>query len=120
MNKNIISIEDARDLLDKIFSERIQVLAFFSSAAGIQSRVTGYIDSITTEGGLVISVGRPPATGPAFLSVPITEHDLEFSYCDKRELPEPMRELLAAKYGDSVFLMRFVDSEDLLALLFTM
>lgn len=120
MSEYILSIEEARDLLNKLFSERIPVLAFFSSPTGAQARLNGFIDSITRDGGLVVSVTRPPSQGAGFIGFPIFDRDLEFSYEDVRVLPEAMREEFIAEHSeDSVLAIRDLETEELLALFFT-
>jgi hypothetical protein len=119
MNEYIISVEEARDLLDKLFSERLPVLAFFASPTGTQIRLNGFVDSITRDNGLVIAAASPPSQGPGFIRVLIFDRDFEFSYGDVRVLPEEMREEFAEKHGESVLAVRFLDSDELLALFFT-
>lgn len=120
MSEYIISIEEARDLLDKLFSERIPVLAFFTSPTGTQARLNGFIDSITREGGLVVSAARPPSQGPGFISFPLFDRDLEFSYEDVRVLPEALREEFIAEHSeDSVLAIHDLETNELFALFFT-
>jgi len=120
MSEYIVSVEEARDLLNKIFSERLPVLAFFSSPAGTQVRLNGFIDSITRDNGLVVAAASPPSQGPGFIRFLIFDRDLEFSYEDVRVLPEAMRKEFAEEHPeDSVFAIRDLDTDELLALFFT-
>jgi len=119
MNEYIISLKEAQDLLNKLFSEHLPVVAFFVSPTGTQMRLNGFVDSITRDNGLVIAAGSPPSQGSGFIRVLIFDRDLEFSYGDVRVLPEGMREEFAEKHGDSAFAISFLDSDELLALFFT-
>jgi hypothetical protein len=109
MSKHIISAEDAGILLLKLFDERILVRAVLLFPCGTRVTFSGFVDSITEEVGLVLSLTRPPSDGAATISIPFFDRECEFLYGDKRELPEDEREELADKYGDSVLSLDFAD-----------
>jgi hypothetical protein len=51
--------------------------------------------------------------------VPMAGRNIEYSYCDSREIPTEMREY-AAKVGDTVLLMTFFDPVESLFLTFNL
>ena len=118
MNKNVISSDDAASLLSKLLSERVPVHALLIFPSGTRVVFSGFVDSVTPQTGIVLSVARPPSDGPATISVPIFDRECEFGYADARELPEKGREELVQRYGDAVLSFRFIDG-DFLGITFT-
>jgi hypothetical protein len=118
MSKHSISLEDAALLLKKLTTEAIPVTAFFVSADGSQTKLLGFVDSVTAEVGLVVcgTQGRP--SDSSCLRVPIEGAD--FLFGDKREMKveHSLREELASRYGEAVLKMN-LPSGSVLNLLFT-
>jgi hypothetical protein len=113
-----ISVSEASDLLSKLLSERISLLAFFRSPR-LEFRLPGFVDSVTSDNGLVVSVSGPPIdTKRGYLHVLRFER-CDFWYGERRELSPELQEL-GDRYGESVLTIRFLDCEDLLLLLFTL
>jgi len=119
MTKHIISSSDALSLLNKLLVERIPVYALSMWGTGSLAALSGFIDSISAQNAVVISVERPPSQGPGFVSLRVSGRDAEFSYCDWRELP-PEMQAFVPKFGDTVLLAIFLDSKEILALTFTL
>jgi len=119
MNKNIISSTEGLDLLSKLLVERTPVYALSMWGTGSRALLSGFIDGISEQDGVVISVTRPPSQGPGFLSVHMSGRKPEFSYCDRRELSPEMQELVP-KVGNSALLIRFPESNEILGLTFTL
>lgn len=112
-----ISLSEASDLISKLISERIRLIAFFRSAL-TETRLPGFVDSVTAENGLVISVSGPPIdVARGYFRISFDRCD--FWYGDKRELPKEMSGL-SDKYGESILAVRFLNSGDLLGLFFNL
>ena len=115
-----ISLREAVDLIEKLFAERLPLCAFFESPIGVRASVSGFLDSATRNVGLVVSVARPPSEGPGWINVPfLSDTECEFSYGEKRELPEEIRRL-SEEHGESCLVIRFLESGELFALFFTL
>jgi hypothetical protein len=119
MSKTILSFNEGLDLLRKLLAERIPLHALSMWETGSHVVLSGFVDSITSRTGIVISAARPPSHGPGFISVMLSGRNCEFSYCDKRELPPETIEF-TPELGDTVLLLRFLDSHEILALTFTL
>ena len=98
MSENIISSADAEDLLRKLETEHIRILACFAAEQGWQVAINGFVRSLT-EGGLLIS-GDDDKEHPSFLDLPV-DAKCAFGFADKRELPEDRREQLAESTGEA-------------------
>jgi hypothetical protein len=119
MRNNAISFEDGCRLLDKLFSEQTPVYAMLVLPTGTHARVTGCVAGITPQSGLLISSAKPPSSGAGLISLPFFERDCEFTFGDKRDIPGPNREELAAKFGDTIWCLSFPESGEFLILSFT-
>jgi hypothetical protein len=116
-----ISGPEADDLLSKLFSERISLLAFFVTASGVRVNMRGFVDSKTSENGLVISEsGSPIDVERGFISVRPFDRPCEFWYGEKRELSDEYLRVFADANGESALEMRFPDSDERFFLLFTL
>ena|SRR5689334_18698611 len=111
--------EQAEDLLDKILSERLPVVAFLVSHNGTQVQVKGFAHRTRADVGLTIATAGPLAEAPAWITVPVFDKETQFSYGDVRLLPESMREEFASSAGDSVLVIRFPAADEMLAHFFT-
>jgi hypothetical protein len=110
MNKNIISSDDLNLLFGKLISDNILVTSSFTSLTGFRLQFTGVLDKKTSvELGILIRK-LPLATESDSLMVPFLDRNVEFSYCDPREIPLGQEET-ANKVGDTVLMMRFLDSD---------
>jgi hypothetical protein len=118
MSDNIISAQEGRDLLHKLFSERIPVRALLALPTGSSATVKGFIGSITPEAGIVISERIPVSGSRGYLGVAFFDRECEFTFGDVRDLPPQQREELASKFGDTILCLRFPEGE-MLALTFT-
>jgi hypothetical protein len=94
MNANILSPEGASLVLHRFVTERIRVLAWFSSADGsMKAKVSGFVTSFTRDLGMVVSSEhpffKPDTTLPAtivFADKAVAE--CTFRYSDDAEIPE--------------------------------
>ena len=116
---NVMYREEAGLLISKILEDRLPVLLYIRSASQMQIVVPGYVDSFTPENGLVVSSQRPPTSQTGYLMVPLYNRPVEIKYGEKKELPEHIRETLGAELGGSVLEMKFLDTGDYMALIFT-
>ncbi len=115
-----ISLPEASDLLLKLFTERIRVGAFFTTSAGARIRLDGFVVGATREAGLFIGNRPIPEISDAFINVfPFKEAGCVFSYGEKREIPPEVRTFLTSGLGESSLVIRFIVSEEILALFFT-
>jgi hypothetical protein len=117
MDSNVISFEDGKSLLNKLFSEQIPVLAAFSSANGLEVHLRGAVDSISKERGLVVSHMRPPSEGAGFISVPLSDRSFTFSFGTELDLPVESRNDLRERLGDMILILSFTDSRERLVLM---
>jgi hypothetical protein len=94
MSANVISPEDASLLLHRFVTERIRILALFTSADGsVKATVSGFVTSFTRELGMIVSSEHPfftpdtkfPAT-LVFADKAVAE--CTFRYSDDAEIPE--------------------------------
>jgi hypothetical protein len=113
-----ISPSDADDLLSKLLSERIPLVAFFRSPV-FEARIKGFVDSKTQKTGITISVSGPPIdVNKGYIVVRALERLCDCWYGEKRELPESFKDL-SDEFGESVLTIRFLESKETLALFFT-
>jgi hypothetical protein len=115
--KNVISFQEGADILSKLLEEKIPVHALSMWGTGSLVVLSGFVDSITDERGVVVAASSPPAEGPGFIAVRFAGRQCEFSYCDARELPAEAAEY-TGKLGDTVLLVRFPESGEILGLTF--
>jgi len=114
-----ISPQEAADLLTKFLDERVPIVALFLNPSGMNSCLTGFVDSASRPLGLVISPVRPPSVKGGFLNIPIFDRECRFEYGERREIPEAVLSRLGESVGDSVLTIRFRDTGDLLFIFFT-
>jgi hypothetical protein len=108
MNKNIISSDDANDLLRKLISGNTVITASFSSLTGFRLQFTGVLDEKSSMKAGILIRKLPLATEHDSLMVPLLNRNVEVSYCDPREIP-PGLENVASKIGDTILMFRFFD-----------
>ncbi len=104
--KNEISVNEAGLLVDKLMQESIPVIAYFVRD-GIQVKMRGFVDTATSDVGLVI-VAKQGSLPTGYLTVPTgtpVGSGCTFAYGDKRELPEQTRDELAERLGDAVLII---------------
>lgn len=115
-----ISLREAADLIEKLLSERVPLRGFFVSPSGTRIVLPGFVDSATSEHGLVISVSGPPLdASKGWMNVRPFDRECEFEYGEKRELPEEIQSL-SETYGESCLVIRFLDCGELFVLFFTL
>jgi hypothetical protein len=113
-----ISVDDTSDLLTKLLSERVPLVAFFRSPF-FEAKTPGFVDSITKEDGVTISVSGPPVdASKGYIFVRSPNRPCDCWYGEKRELPESLKHL-SDTFGESILVIRFPESEETLALFFT-
>lgn len=114
-----ISQSEARDLLSKLLSERTPLIASLHSPSGADAKIPGFIDSMTRDNGLIVSVSGPPIK-PEGGSIRVRPFDkgCDFWYGEKRELPEQFRNL-GDVYGESALGINFPSGE-IFVLFFTL
>lgn len=115
-----ISPSEASDLLLKLFTEQSRVAAFFMGPEGTRIRLDGFVVGATREAGLFIGNRRVPEVSDAYINVfPFREGECVFSYGEKREIASEARAFLTSDIGDSALTIRFVVSDEILTLFFT-
>lgn len=114
-----ISLRETTDLLGKLLSERVPLVAFFASRSGVRVKLRGFVDSITRDNGLVVSVSGPPLDDErGYIGARPFDGNCTFLYGEKRELSGELQPL-ADQYGESALIVRFLDFGEELALFFT-
>ncbi len=117
-----ISCPEALDLIDKLITERIPVLASVRTPSGLRMRALGFVESATQARGIVVCTTLPSAAAEAFVVVPLVsngvERRCEISYGEKRELDPVIAEMLGGEPEDSVLTLRFADTGETLSLVF--
>ncbi len=113
-----ISQQEAADLLHKFITERIRVQAYFISQK-TRVNLTGFVDSVTMDNGIVVSVSGPPIdVSRGYVSFHAFGGDCDFHYGEKRELPDDLQRVSEDR-EDSVLLFSLRDSGERFALFFT-
>lgn len=114
-----ISQPETVDLLSKLLTERIPVRAFLVSQTGTRSTLSGFVDSVTRDDGLIVSRTGPPIdVSQGYIAFFPFDCDCEFWYGEVRELPAELRPTTATR-GESALLFR-IPSGDRLSLFFTL
>jgi hypothetical protein len=114
-----ISEPEAVDLLSKLQAERTPLCALFVSPSGSHARIPGFVDSVTRDKGLIISVsGSPIDVLRGYVDFFPFDRDCEFWYGEQRELPEGLRSFVVTQ-EESVLLFRMPKSGERLGLFFT-
>jgi hypothetical protein len=117
---NQISPEEGSDLLHKLFSEQLPVVAFFTSTSRARIRLDGFVVGATRDKGLFIGNRALPADPTSFIDVfPFGEGECRFLYGDRSEGAAEIRSFVTEDNGVSALVMRFIVSEELLVLFFT-
>jgi hypothetical protein len=104
MSKNIISPEDAGNLLSKLMSESIPVVAYFVAADGSDCQMHGFVAGISKEG-LLIRESKEDTS--SFLTVSLATPPSTCLYRETRENLEEDRERLKLEYGESALSLLF-------------
>jgi hypothetical protein len=118
---NQISPGEASDLLQKLFSEQLPVVAFFASTSKARIRLNGFVVGATRDKGLFIGNSALPTEPTSFINIfPFRQEDgCRFLYGDRSEGAAEARSFVSEDNGASALAMRFVVSEELLVLFFT-
>ena len=85
----------------------------------METRLSGFADSMTAQNGLVISISGPPIDVTRGYFCVRSFDRCDFSYGEKREILPDLDDL-EANNRESVLIIRFLDSGDLLVLVFTL
>ena len=116
-----ISPFEASDLLQKLFDERTPVTAFLMTPSRARLRFNGFIVGATKEGGLFIGDRLLPDAPSNWINVfPFGEGECTFVYGEKREITADVRLLLTTDVGESALTIRFIVTDEILTLFFTL
>jgi len=114
-----IQQSDAIGLLSKLLSERIPLQVFFASPSGTQVSMSGFVDSMTRDNGLVISASGPPVdVARGYVNFFPFGRNCDFWYGDKREVPAESLPSTEAR-GDSALMFTLPASGERFVLFFT-
>ena len=115
-----ISQPETADLLNKLLTERIPVQAFFFSSFGTRISLPGFVDSVTRDNGVVISVsGAPIDISRGYLNFFPFGRSFDFWYGERRELPPDLQDVGEGR-GDSVLLFISPKLAERIGLFFTL
>ncbi len=114
-----ISPREFADLLKKLGEDQTAVTAFLFAPTGSRSRIKGFLNSATSQNGIVISDVSPPRIGTAWINTNPFNRTCDVSYGEMREAEEADRAAFSGEYGESLLRMYFPDSQELFVLLFT-
>lgn len=110
---------NADSLISKLLSDRIMVQAYFKSPSGAEARISGFVDSKTVKGGILISTSEPPLIPElGYLVSRPFDSACDIWYGEKRELPEEHKNITDT-YGESFLSFNFRAFNDWFALHFT-
>jgi hypothetical protein len=113
-----ISLSDTKDLLSKLLAEKVPVRVFANSSCGIRADLTGFVDSLTHELGVMVSAsGLPIDVSRGFVRFRPFDMPCAVTYGEQRELPPEVRESLDRIPQQSCLLFRF--EADWVGLFFT-
>lgn len=112
-----ISFSEGRDLLEKLSSERIPVLAALTTSSGSEAHLRGTLDSISRERGVSILNASPASPDAGFISVRISDRPLIFSFGTERDLPLTSRDEVVQQFGNTILIISFADSMERLVLM---
>jgi hypothetical protein len=113
-----MALSDAKDLLSKLLAEKIPVRVFAASSCGILADLTGFVDSITNEEGVIVSASGPPVdVSRGYVRFRPFDTPCAVTYGEQRELPPEVRDTLTRVSGQSCLLFTF--AVDWLGLFFT-
>ena len=113
-----VSQAEAADLLNKLLSEHVPVQAFFFSNTGTRISLFGFVDSVTRDNGVVVSVSGPPIDlARGYFNFLPFDNGCEFWYGEQRELPPESRPIESR--GESCLSFKLPNSGEQVALFFT-
>ena len=93
------------------------MMALFISATGVRSQLHGVLESTTAAPGIVISAESGDGVR-SYVRVPLVNRVWNANYGEHRQLPDELQEMLP-KYGESVLVLRFPETREVLSLFFT-
>ena len=115
-----ISLADASDLLQKLFSERLRLATFFITPSGARVRLDGFLTGAKKKEGLFITTRPLPDGGGDWINVsPFVEGECTFSYGEQREVAEEFREFTRG-LGESALIITFLNTEERFCIFFTL
>lgn len=114
-----ISLSEANDLLKKLFDERKPLATFFITPSGARVRFNGFLTGSSKDKGIFITSQPLPEGGGDYINVsPFREGECTFSYGEKREIPEELRNS-PDDLGESALLIDFLRTGERFAIFFT-
>ncbi len=119
MTRNPTTNEEGALLVKKLLDEATPVLAFLIGGDGSHGKVQGFVDSFTSEVGLVVSATKGlPSTADNLCLFLGSSDNLTYCFGDEREIPEPSREEAVGKYGNTILTVLAVSSGSFMVLYF--
>jgi hypothetical protein len=112
-----ISPQEASDILEKLFSEKVRVSTFFNTSSGARVRLDGFLTGARPEEGLFIT-SRPDGGGDWINVRPFKVAGMcTFSYGEAREVGEELR---GSILGESALIINFLATGKHFAIFFTL
>jgi hypothetical protein len=119
MTRNPTTNEEGALLVKKLLDEATPVLAYLIGGDGSHGKVQGFVDSFTSEVGLVVSATKGlPSTADNLCLFLGSSDNLTYFFGDEREIPEPSREEAVGKYGNTILTVLAVASGSFMVLYF--
>jgi hypothetical protein len=119
MTRNPTTNEEGALLVKKLLDEATPVLAYLIGGDGSHGKVQGFVDSFTSEVGLVVSATKGlPSTADNLCLFLGSSDNLTYFFGDEREIPEPSREEAVGKYGNTILTVLAVSSGSFMVLYF--
>ena len=116
MDRHSITPCDALALLDRLVKDRVPVRALFVSASNAQFVISGLVQSMNDENGIVISMQQPPSRLSGYLSIPFVQPDCHCTCGEGGDLlPEDDAPI---SKESSTLTIHFPNSNEFLLLLF--
>ena len=119
MTRDPTTNEEGALLVKKLLDEATPVLAYLIGGDGSHGKVQGFVDSFTSEVGLVVSATKGlPSTADNLCLFLGSSDNLTYFFGDEREIPEPSREEAVGKYGNTILTVLAVSSGSFMVLYF--
>jgi hypothetical protein len=77
MNRHSITPCDALALLDRLVKDQVPVRALYVSPSNAQFVISGFVQTLDDENGIVISAQQPPNRLSGYLSIPFVQPECE-------------------------------------------
>lgn len=113
-----ISLAEASDLLQKLFSEKVRLATFFVTPSRARVRLDGFLTGARIAEGLFVTTRPLPDSGGDWINVsPFNEGECVFSYGEAREVADELREQIL---GESALIITFRTTGERFAIFFTL